>query len=61
MLIFLILNFEINVSFSVFKEIAVRLPAEIWQQMAVQSPESTIYSASTQRSMERRKVLVLSL
>ncbi len=43
------------------QEIVVQLPAELWQQMAVQSPENTIYSASTQRSMERRKATLLDL
>ena len=36
--------------------VASRLSSELWEELAVQSPETTIYSASTNRDKGRRDV-----
>ena len=37
--------------------VASKLSSEIWREMAIQSPENTIYSASTQKTKGRRNIM----
>ena len=39
------------------RTVADKLSAELWQEMAVQSPENTIYSASTTRKKDRKNIM----
>lgn len=40
--------------------VADKFSAELWQEMAVQSPENTIYSASTNKKKDRTNIMQMN-